>query len=273
MSNELGDRSSPLEKVFALIRTLAEAERPLGLGELSLALDLPKTTVHRMAGQLERMGLVQREPGSRHLTLAGGMFRLAGAVLRASVRHGERLDVLRTLSRETGTSCAVTVRFGYEMLVLESVTAEGTLAVRFPVGGRLPMHCTASGKLHLARMGEAEWTRFLAAVPLERRTVATLSEPPRLRAALDAINASGLALSLEEYEPGVIAAAVAVPGYDGRLLAALVAAAPTVHCPAGAWEAWRPALDRAAGALGATYVDAADGEARQVGLEALRPAR
>ena len=64
---------------------------------------------------------------------------------------------------------------------------------------------------------------------LEPRTDKTVTSETALRTELAAVRARGYAVTDEELEPGLIAVAAPVRGYDGSVVAALSVSAPTTR--------------------------------------------
>jgi DNA-binding IclR family transcriptional regulator len=110
------------------------------------------------------------------------------------------------------------------------------------VGLSVPLHCSALGKVLLA-YGAAP----PPAGPLERRTDKTITSEAALRAELAGVRARGYAVTDEELEPGLIAVAAPVRGFDGGVVAALSVSAP----------ASRMTRDRLASAAGHCVAEAA----------------
>jgi DNA-binding IclR family transcriptional regulator len=91
----------------------------------------------------------------------------------------------------------------------------------------VPLHCSALGKVLLA-YGAAQ----LPPGPrdrLDRRTDKTITSEAALRADLAGVRARGYAVTEEELEPGLIAVAAPIRGYDGAVVAALSVSAPTTR--------------------------------------------
>src|SRR5208282_1949410 len=89
----------------------------------------------------------------------------------------------------------------------------------------VPLHCSALGKVLLA-YGTAQLPPG-APGALERRTDKTITTEAELRADLATVRARGYAVTDEELEPGLIAVATPIRGYDGAVVAALSVSAPT----------------------------------------------
>jgi DNA-binding IclR family transcriptional regulator len=90
------------------------------------------------------------------------------------------------------------------------------------VGMSVPLHCSALGKVLLAY-----GTGQLPPGRLERLTDKTITTETALRSDLAGVRARGYAVTDEELEPGLIAVAAPVRGYDGAVVAALSVSAPT----------------------------------------------
>ena len=52
-------------RAFGVLELVARADGPLSLDELTQLCGLPKPSVYRILGTLQRGGLVQREPASK----------------------------------------------------------------------------------------------------------------------------------------------------------------------------------------------------------------
>src|SRR3954452_3392790 len=84
-----------------VLRALETAPEGLTLSSLATAVDLPKSTVHRLVGALTDEDLVSTDAGGR-IRLGGGLARL-GAATRQTLRHDLRpvLEQLRAEVYET----------------------------------------------------------------------------------------------------------------------------------------------------------------------------
>jgi len=86
--------------------------------------------------------------------------------------------------------------------------------------GRLPLHCTAGGKILLAHMEEDEVTTLLER-GLPRFTANTITHPARLREELEVVREQGFATCFEELKDGTNAIAVPLVAQAGTVVATL----------------------------------------------------
>ena len=244
--------SSPTAKMFAVLDVLAE-RGSARLTDIALALDVPKTTLHHTVAQLEDLGLLQRELGGRQLTIAPRLAKLSSDILGAAMRHAPRHAILERLAASLGESCSLGIRVGHRTVYLDDVTGSSPLAFNFQTGSHVPLYCTSTGKLFLARMTAAELDRYLKSEPLVQHTPRTITDPDRLRAVVAEIAESGFACSDDEFVLGVVGAAVPVVDKQGRLLAGLTVSIPGVRMSFSDLPKLRSALDSAAENLAQTF--------------------
>jgi DNA-binding IclR family transcriptional regulator len=140
---------------------------------------------------------------------------------------------------------------GTSALVVERLAGSRTQPTRHSPGGRLPLHCTAVGKVLLAHAPAELLTRVEA--DLRRFTPWTTTDPDRLRRQLQLIRGSGLGRSAQEHRPGVSSLAMPVTGATG-VVASLGILAPLTTPRLGG--AVGP-LSAAAAAVGAAVTAAA----------------
>ena len=244
---------TPALRLFSLLELMASRDQLFSLPALVEQTGMPKPTLHRMLVQLEGAGLLQRERDGRHYSTGLRLRRLAEQVLLNNSLHGARHAVLRRLVEEVGESGNLTVLSGAEVIYLDRVETAAPLRFYLHPGSRVPAHCSASGKLFLAQMNAAQRRRTLAGVALERYTANTITDPELLEAELARVRRDGYALDREEFLPGLLCVAVAVPnpeGRDGRASMGVAVQAPAIRFTEERALQVLPALRRAAEALG-----------------------
>ncbi|MFC8412128.1 IclR family transcriptional regulator domain-containing protein [Streptomyces coelicoflavus] len=125
-----------LERAFRVLG--AEAGEGLALHTPAARAGLPKSTTSRIAAQLTDVGALERLDNGDFVV---GLHLLEIAPL-APRGHGLRAAALRfmqDLHRVTGQHILLAVRDGDEAVLVERLSARDAGAVKYRVGGRLPL--------------------------------------------------------------------------------------------------------------------------------------
>lgn len=201
-------------------------DRPeLGVSEIARQLQMHKSTVHRLLATLEVEGFVRRLDGSRY-TLGWKLFELGALVPGwAGIRQAV-LDVLEALATETGETAHLAVLDQAQVLYVEKVESHNRLRMPSAVGKRVPVHCTALGKILVAGLSDGEVQAVLAQTPLERFTPNTIGDARRFREELRQVRKQGFALDREELEEGLMCVGGPVTDDTGIICAALSISGP-----------------------------------------------
>lgn len=212
-----------LGKAAALLFAFGPDEAQLTLTELASRTGVAKPTVHRVAGDLVALRLLERTGiGYR---LGSRLFELG---MRASVERGllevatPFLEDVRERTRET---VHLAVLEGTEVVYVAKLGGHGQASTPSRLGGRMPLHCTALGKALLAHAGPEVQEAVLTG-PLARRTSRTVVAAGLLRGQLEAVRERGVAFEYEESVVGVVCVASAVLDAEDRPVAAISATGP-----------------------------------------------
>jgi DNA-binding IclR family transcriptional regulator len=153
-------------------------------------------------------------------------------------------------------TCNIGIILNGEIVYLDRVEAEHwPLRLHFDTGSRVPLHCSAIGKLHLALLPARRRHRLLQSLELRRFTEATVTEQSQLEAELRQIRQEQVSFDREEYLAGVVCVAVPVIGSSGEMLAAIAIQAPQARMNLDMARQHLPALRAASGELAETFRD------------------
>lgn len=231
MAGDVGE-DDKVQSIPTIFRALAIIEEAARLGEpatptaLNARLALPKPTIHRLCATLESAGYLTRDLDGRRYSPGARLRGLAVGVLSSSNQQAERRAVLGRLSEEIGETCNLSIPDGDAMLYLERVETKWPLRIQLPMGTRVPLHCTASGKMFLSTFRDPRRVVRLVE-PMERRTPHSIGDAKELLVELDRIRDRGFSTDAEEFIEGMIAVAVPVSSPSGSLAATLSFHAPS----------------------------------------------
>jgi DNA-binding IclR family transcriptional regulator len=228
MHSTTGDAAarSVLERAFRILGAYGPADRKLTLAEITRRTGIPKPTVHRLAGELLALGVLEGERGVYRLGMR--MFELGQLVPRQRDLREAALPFMQDLFEATHETVHLAVLDGTEVLYIEKISGHRRVAAGSRIGGRLPAHCTAVGKVILAFSPPDVLDAVLAA-GLVRRTAFTITAPSVLRRQLAKAAGAGVAYEREESDLGVTCAASPVRGFGNHVVAAISITGPVIR--------------------------------------------
>ena len=248
--------STATARTFAILDLVAHAQAAVEVSSVIEALSLPKATAYRLVDGLVSSGYLAREPVRKRLTVGSRLTDLAFGAMQASMRDANRHALLRRLVHEVNETCNIGIMLHGEIVYLDRVEAEHwPLRLQFGPGSRVPLHCSAIGKLFLALTPGSRRHRLLESLELRRFTATTIASLPQLEAELKQIRKEQVSFDREEYLVGVVCMAVPVLGGHGEALAAIAIQAPEARMNVGAAREHLPAMRRAAKELAETFQD------------------
>lgn len=248
------DKGSRSIRVLEVLEAVVAADRPLSVSEIVAATGLPKATIHRLCVLLQDEGFLSPDMGGKGLSIGYRTSELALAAIAAEGQQTFRRRVLLELSREVGETCNLAIPVAGEMIYLDRVESEWPLRMQLPIGSRVPLHCSAAGKLFLSSLPAARRKRMIGQLHLVPYTPSSITNPQNLEAELKRVRRNKVGTDNQEFIDGMVAAAVAVEDRYGRIAAALSFHAPLIRMTMAQALEYVPALRRAASALSADIV-------------------
>jgi DNA-binding IclR family transcriptional regulator len=200
-----------LARGLLLLDAFGPEETELTLAKLAQRAGLPKPTVHRLVAELVKWGGLERTPNGYRLAIK--LFDLGERVPRRRDMRQAALPYLEDLYEATHENIHLAVADGLDTLFVEKVSGHRSTQIMSRVGGRMPLHCTATGKVFLA-FGVPDYFHRVAAAGLTRCTPRTIVLPGLLHKDLARALERGYGVNREESEVGVVA--VAAPVFDHR---------------------------------------------------------
>jgi IclR family transcriptional regulator, acetate operon repressor len=218
-----------VERAFAVLRSFT-AERPVqGVSEIASALDLNRTTVHRLLATLENCGAVRRDPVTHRYTISAGVLQFANVFHQTSNVRDVAHQAMVQLRDDTGQTAALHLREGFDRVTVSQVESNQDLRMTYrDLGVPSPLHLGAPGKAILANICPEEIEEYLARRQLVAFTENSITEPAALRRELEIILHNGFSLSREERRPGVLSIAAPLFNDAGQVIGAMNICGP-VH--------------------------------------------
>src|SRR4051812_24374553 len=211
-----------VERAVAMLQAFFEEGRPLSMTELVARTSLAPATVHRMLSTLLKLGWIERDPRSSRYELSGRMIGNAALAVANSPLLNHGYPLLQRLTDATGLNSFLAVLVSRGSVLLARVHGENGTTLDFQIGKVLPLHASASGKVFLANLSDAEREDYLARQGgLKSITSKTLTDRESLAIELETVRRKGYAMDRGELYDGYRSVAVPVRKDDGSVAAAL----------------------------------------------------
>lgn len=216
--------SQSLERGLSILECFTPERPALGISEIAEELRISRPTTHRYATTLVALSFME-QVASRKYRLGSRSANLGISMLNSTGWREISRPFLEKLRRHTLYAASLSVLDGVEILYVER--ARGFMPGQYKVdldlrvGSRLPAYCTAMGKVLLANVSEIEQRDLINRMTLSTYGPNTIGSKTALRAELEQVLESGMAISDEEMGEGVVSIACPVREEDGKVAAAI----------------------------------------------------
>jgi DNA-binding IclR family transcriptional regulator len=216
-----------VEKAFAILEAFGGERRALNLSEVSTAVGMTKSSAQRCTHTLERLGYLRRDPRVKRWVLTPQALNMAHSYLSGHPLIEQATTHLIDLNQASGESVSLSEPYETDMVFIARFPSHKRFFIHMPVGRRLPMFCTASGRAYLSGLPLAEVQKLLRRSPLKPYTPQTLTDPAEILEQIAAAREAGYAWADQEYYRGDITIAAPVFGDDGAPVAAVNISGPS----------------------------------------------
>lgn len=234
--------SETARRTLRLLMSFSKERHTQSARDLAAATGIPLPSVYRHIATLRDMGLlVGDDQGGYHLSAR--FIALAQAAEAAESLADTADPVMRRLAAATGETVLLVRLVNGAAVCVHRIESGHRLRISFEPGQPLSLERGASARLLLASLPPERRRAILQ--PLWRRDAARAAE---LEEAVRLAGSRGWAVSEQEIDPGVWAAAAAIVD-DGAIVAALSVPSPLVRAPAATQQHLLTQVRSAAGEI------------------------
>lgn len=208
---------------------LDSGNRGVGITEISNALGMGKSAVHRILDTLLYYGFVDKNFETSRYRLGWGLYSIGQHVPQQNQIFNLDRDCLIELSRKTGETVNLGVLNRNETVLISKIEGNSSgLRVNIQAGEREAIHATALGKVLISEMQDDAICELLSdRIPLQKFTENTITNVDDLLNELCEVRKRGYATDEEEYGIGIICMSCPVRDYTGRIIAAVSVSTPS----------------------------------------------
>ena len=212
---------------FNLLEEFKEDRDELGVTELSKRLGLHKNNVFRLLATLESKGYIEQNKATENYRLGVKSLELGQTFIKQLGLVRQAKPFLREIVEKCNEMAYVGTIRQNSVIYLDVEEAIQMVKVDNRVGWRLPIHCTAIGKVQVAYSSEEELEKLGILDHMESFTANTIVDRGEFLKHLKAVAKQGYALDNEEYNLGVRCVGVPLRDYTGRVVAGISVSGPS----------------------------------------------
>jgi DNA-binding IclR family transcriptional regulator len=217
-----------VERTFAIMEALSQVPDGICLNDLSKAVGLNKSTVHRLLSSLISLGYASKIKDTGEYILTMKMFEVGSKV-------SDRFDILKIarpylqeLSKVVGEAVHLVIRDGNDVIyIFKEDSGNNSVCMSSRIGFRAPLYCTAVGKAIMSELPEEDVKHILETSSITQRTANTITSHSKMLEYLKVVKECGYAVDDEENEIGVRCVAACITSSSGKVLGAFSVSAPT----------------------------------------------
>ena len=212
-----------LEKIIKILDYLSDVERDVGITELSLELNLPKSTVHRILKNLFRYSVVEKEKETSRYKIGLRLLKYSNSLLRSFDLRQIVKPILKKVCDETQETTFLTVWRNDQGVCIDSISSSRSVNTHLfvEIGREMPFYCTASSEVLLANQPVEDIKRIISNKNFLRYTPNTITDHEKLLIHLFDIKNKGFAVCDEELEEGIKAIAAPIKNIKGKTIASI----------------------------------------------------
>ena len=208
--------------VLDLLEFFAVHQRPATLAEIAKHFGWPRSSTFNLLGTLTQRGFLYEPRAKAGYYPAPVWASLVDRIEAAQPMPQGMRALLAHLVEATGETAVLAAASGAHALFIETVESPHAVRYAAPVGKRVPLHLTATGRALLSQMGAEERAALLRKANYTRYTPTTRMAPAEVEEEIECSRARGWFQGNAEFTPDL--AGVALPfELAGRRFALLVA--------------------------------------------------
>ena len=210
-----------IDRTLDIIELLATAKEGLGVTEIGNNIGLHKSTVYRLLTALLNRGYIEKDPKTYTYKIGLKFIEISGLFLKKLELKTEALPFMRKLAEIIGQPVHLAILEGTEVVYIEKVELVNSIRMYSQIGRRVPVHCSAIGKILLTGLNPEALREVLENIKFEKFTPNTIITKKELQREIESVKEKGWAVDNEEHEPNIRCIAAPIIDYTGKIIAAV----------------------------------------------------
>jgi DNA-binding IclR family transcriptional regulator len=234
MPDQPPDQRGVASKVMILLEAVAAAEHGTSVREVSRDTGIDKSTVSRILGQLQELGVVEQSSITGRFGVGSRLSSLGEVLHTHNSLWGLAEPIVRGLVEQFDETCYLVVREANQARFHERIDCAQAIRYVIEPGQSSALYVGAAGRAILSGIDQAAAARYLEETPLTALTLHTVTDRTALAHLVEEDRSRGYSVSVGERVPGAHGVASPVHRADGDCVGAIL-----WTCPSSRFDATR----------------------------------
>lgn len=215
-----------VERAFLVLECIAGAKEELGLSDIARYTGITRSAAQRATHTLCKLGYLIQNQHSKTYRISNKMLSLTHSLSENDRLKKCAYPVLERAHKECQETINLTYLENHEVVYVLRFPSKHVVSVDLTLGQKLPIYCTAPGRVFLAGMPEEERIRALEGMPRSKFTSHTTTDISDLLEIVKKVEQDGYSISNQEMYIGDISTAAPVFDPKGEVIGAVNIAVP-----------------------------------------------
>lgn len=225
----MSDIVQSVDRALSILEMLSDYEDGLGITDISLKLDMHKSTVHRLLNTLMHKGYIHQCKVTSKYTVTFKLFELGSKKVNKLDISSISKPHLEELMKRTNEVVHLGVRENQDIIYISKVEPEKSIQMYTRIGMRKPMYCTAMGRSIMIDMSESRISDIWNVSEIIKFTDKTITELEDFINFMKDVKNKGYALDNQEIELGIRCISAPIRDYTGNICAAVSISSSILH--------------------------------------------
>ncbi len=231
-----------IDNGLTVLEYLSSKNEGVKLTKICKDLDINITAVYRILKTMRKRGFVEQDDETQKYRLGLHAQLLGILAMNQTNLYKYGLACLNEICKSTLETANLVIKDRWEGVYILQVESQNALRVANQVGSRVPLYCTAAGKVLLAHLDNGHRQRYYEEIELIPFTPNTLDSIKELEEEIKTIRETNIAYDREEQALGEVCIAAPVFNHNGEIVAAISISSPATRLPNERMEEFSPLL-------------------------------
>jgi IclR family KDG regulon transcriptional repressor len=218
-----------IDNGLTVLEYLSSKSEGVKITKICKDLGINITAVYRILKTMKKRGFVEQDDETQKYQLGLRAQLLGILAMNQTNLYKYGLASLNEICKSTLETANLVIRDRWEGVYISQVESQNALRVANQMGSRVPLYCTAAGKVLLAYMDNEHRQRYYEEMPLIPLTPNTLGSVEELEKEITAIRETDIAYDREEQALGEACIAAPVFNHSGEIVAAISISSPATR--------------------------------------------